>query len=105
MAAGSRPHIYFCLQSLPSALTLPRILSKRYETYTPFANRQTPLAASRRKKGFPSLINARNVTQNEIYWFAILQRFLAAPLERFDAFCRNFTVKRQTCSSLAELFI
>ena len=52
-AAGSRP-LYFCLQPLPFALMLPRILSKRYETYTPFANRQTPLAASRPRRAFPA---------------------------------------------------
>ena len=57
------------------------------------------------QKGFPSRINARDVTETEIYWFAILQRFLAAPLERFDAFGRHFTVKRETCSLVVKLFI
>jgi hypothetical protein len=57
------------------------------------------------QKGFPSLINARNVTETEIYWIAILQRLLAAPFDRLDAFGRHFTVKRETCSSVVKLFI
>jgi hypothetical protein len=57
------------------------------------------------QKGMPGLINACNIAQHEIYWFAIPQRFLAAPLERFDAFRRNLPIKRETYSSLTALFI
>jgi hypothetical protein len=53
----------------------------------------------------PGIINACNIAQHEIYWFAIPQRFLAAPLERFDAFRRNLPIKRETYSSLTALFI
>jgi hypothetical protein len=57
------------------------------------------------QKSLPSLINGRNVTETELYWMAILQRFLAAPLERFDAFSGEFTVKSETGSPVTKLFI
>jgi hypothetical protein len=57
------------------------------------------------QKRLPSFVDTCNVTQNEIYWLSISQRLLAALLEQFDAFCRNFTIKRDTRASFAEVFI
>jgi len=64
-----------------------------------------PFCSQSRQEGSAGFINGYDIPQEEIYWFTIRHRLVAARLDHFDAFARNFTIDRETCAFVAGLLV